>query len=205
MAQCETPQMSGSDGPPAHRVVLVRHGQTAWSASGQHTGRTDVPLTDTGRAQGAALAPALGRYRFVRISTSPLSRAVDTCRLALPDQPADVDPDLAEWDYGEYEGLTTVEIREIVPQWTVWTHPCPGGESSAEVAARVDAVLTRCRHGDGDVLLVAHGHLLRVLSARWLGLEPAEGRLFLLDPATISVLADDRGVPVISSWNSPIG
>lgn len=195
--------MAGHD-DPGQRLVLVRHGQTDWSASGQHTGRTDVPLNDVGRTQALALGPTLARYRFACILTSPRTRARDTCRLALPDAPADVDPDLAEWDYGEYEGQTTAEIRRAVPDWTVWTHPCPGGETAAEVAGRADAVLNRGRNVDGDVLLVAHGHLLRVLAARWLGLDATDGRLFRLDPATVSVLEHERTVPVLGGWNSPV-
>jgi len=185
------------------RIVLVRHGQTEWSASGRHTGKADIPLTDVGRAQAAALGPVLGRYRFAQVLTSPRSRAMDTCRLALPGLPAEVDADLQEWDYGDYEGMTSAQIRETVPGWTVWSHPSPGGESAADVARRADAVLTRCRAIDGDVLLVAHGHLLRVLAARWLGLDPSCGRLFLLDPGTVSVLGHDREVAALASWNAP--
>jgi broad specificity phosphatase PhoE len=185
------------------RIVLVRHGQTEWSASGQHTGKADIPLTDVGRAQAAALGPTLGRYQFARILTSPRLRAMDTCRLALPGLAAEVDPDLEEWDYGDYEGMTSAQIREAVPGWTVWTHPSPGGESATDVAKRADAVLTRCRTIDGEVLLVAHGHLLRVLAARWLELDPSCGRLFLLDPGTLSVLGHDREVAALASWNAP--
>ncbi len=195
--------MSEAKDQSRRRIVLIRHGQTEWSAKGQHTGKSDIALTDVGRAQAAALRPALSRYRFTRILTSPRLRAVDTCRLALPEQPTDVDPDLEEWDYGDYEGMTTAEIRETVPDWTVWTHVSPGGETVADVATRADAVLGRCDGSDGDVLLVAHGHLLRVLAARWLGLDATSGRLFLLDPATVSVLAHDRGVAVLASWNGP--
>ncbi len=197
--------MPGADDGSPQRIVIVRHGQTEWSASGQHTGQTDIALTEVGRAQAVALGPALARYSFARILTSPRTRAIDTCRLALPGRSAEVDPNLAEWDYGQYEGLTTPQIRETVPEWTVWTHPCPGGETAGDVGRRADAVLAVCRQVNGDVLLVAHGHLLRVLAARWLGLEATGGRLLLLDPATLSVLAWEREVAVLASWNSPVG
>ncbi len=197
--------MAEANDTAPQRIVLVRHGQTEWSASGRHTGKTDIPLTEVGRAQAAALATALGRYRFERILTSPRVRAMDTCRLALPGAPAQVDPDLEEWDYGDYEGMTSAQIRQTVPGWTVWTHPVPGGESAADVARRADAVLMRCREAGGDVLLVAHGHLLRVLAARWLELDATCGRLFILDPATLSVLGHDRGVAALASWNAPPG
>ncbi len=201
----QTHLMPGDHETPDCRIVLVRHGQTEWSATGRHTGRTDVALNDVGRGQASALEPALAGYRFVRVLTSPRSRASDTCRLALPGQVAEVDADLDEWDYGDYEGLTTVEIQKSVPGWTVWTHPCPGGESLAAIGVRADRVLQRCRDVDGDVLLVAHGHLLRVLAARWLGLAPIEGRRLLLDPATVSALGHERGVAAVASWNSPAG
>lgn len=196
--------MSIDRDPVRPRIVVVRHGQTEWSKSGQHTGKSDIPLTDVGRRQAMALGPALRRDTFACILTSPRSRAVDTCRLAVPDQPAEIDPNLAEWDYGAYEGMTSAQIRESVPGWTVWTNPSPGGESPADVAARADAVLKRCADVNGDVLLVAHGHLLRVLTARWLGLDATDGRRFLLDPATVSVLAHEGDVAVLASWNAPV-
>ena len=194
------PEANGSSPP---RIVVVRHGQTEWSESGQHTGKTDIPLTDVGRAQAASLRPALARFEFARILTSPRSRARETCQIAVPGLPAEIDPNLEEWDYGEYEGITSPEIREKVPGWTIWTHGAPGGETPAAVAARTDAVLKRCRAVEGDVLLVAHGHLLRVLAARWLGLDAPCGRFFLLDPATLSVLTLERDVAVLSTWNAP--
>ena len=185
------------------RLLLIRHGQTAWSLSGQHTGLTDVPLTDHGREQAAQLAPRLRDRMFALVLSSPLSRARDTAELAgLGD--VELDDQLHEWDYGDYEGLTTDTIREQVPGWTVWTDPCPGGETADQVAARTDAVLDRARPAleHGDVALVAHGHVLRVLTARWLGLGPGAGRLFALDPATVSELGHERDTPVLSRWNT---
>ena len=185
-------------------VVLVRHGETAWSASGRHTGRTDVPLTGTGRAQAEALGRLLGAWTFARVLTSPLSRAADTCRLAgLPG--AEVDDDLAEWDYGEHEGRTTAELRGEQPGWTVWIGALPGGETLDDVGRRADRVLARCRAVDGDVALFGHGHMLRVLAARWIGLPPAAGRLLALSTAALSVLGWEREQPVVSRWNQPTG
>jgi broad specificity phosphatase PhoE len=181
---------------------LVRHGETEWSKSGRHTGRTDVPLTDDGRSQARRLKERLGLRRFARVYCSPLSRAIETARLAgYPD--VEKDPDLREWHYGEYEGLTTPEIRKRVPGWSVWTDPVPGGETVEEVAARVDRVIARVRAADGNVALFAHGHVLRVLAARWLDLPPTEGRLFALATATVSVLGWERETPVVERWNAP--
>jgi broad specificity phosphatase PhoE len=181
---------------------LIRHGETEWSASGRHTGRTDVPLTEEGRAQARRLADRLGQRRFALVLSSPLSRAVDTARLAgYPN--VVTDPDLREWHYGDYEGLTTPEIRESVPGWSVWTHPVLGGETADEVAARVDRVIERVRSATGNVALFAHGHVLRVLTARWLDLPPTEGRRFALATATVSVLGWERETPVVERWNSP--
>lgn len=182
---------------------LVRHGETAWSKSGQHTGLTDVPLTDAGRAQGRVLRRKLGRRNFALILSSPMSRALETSRLAAFRDRVQIDPDLHEWNYGPYEGLTTAEIRETVPGWSIWTHPIPGGETADEVAARVDRVITRVRSAPGDVALFAHGHLLRVLAARWLGLPPTDGRLFALGTATVSVLGWERETAVVERWNEP--
>lgn len=189
--------------PGPHRIVVIRHGQTEWSASGRHTGRTDVALTAEGVAQAERLRPVFAVRSFAVVLSSPLRRAAETAALAgVGDhEQVLVDERLVEWDYGQYEGLTTSEIRAEVPGWTVWTHRCPGGETSAEVGARVDAVLERCRGIDGDVLLVAHGHLLRVLTARWLGLAPTDGRFFLLDPAAAGELGHEHGSPAIAHWN----
>jgi broad specificity phosphatase PhoE len=181
-------------------VWLVRHGQTEWSVAGKHTGTTDVPLTEEGEASARALAPRLAGETFALALSSPLQRARRTAELAgVAD--AEVEPDLVEWDYGDYEGVTTEEIRETVPGWTVWTHPSPGGESAEHVSARLDRVVARCLDTSGDVLLVAHGHALRGLAARWLGLPVTDGRLFTLDTGTVSVLGHERETRVVHRWN----
>jgi probable phosphoglycerate mutase len=183
---------------------LVRHGETAWSKSGQHTGLTDVRLTDAGRAQAERLRRRLGRRKFALVLSSPMSRALETARLAGFGDRVQIVPDLHEWNYGRYEGLTMLEIRKAVPGWTVWTHPIPGGETADEVAARVDRVIARVRAAPGDTVLFAHGHLLRVLAARWLGLPPTDGRLFALGTATVSVLGWEREAAVVERWNEPV-
>ncbi len=183
---------------------LVRHGETAWSKSGQHTGRTDVPLTDAGRAQGRRLRRKFERRRFALVLSSPMSRALETARLAGFGDVVEIDPDLHEWDYGRYEGMTTSEIRKAAPGWSVWTHPIPGGETADEVAARVDRVIARVRAAPGDAALFAHGHFLRALAARWLGLPATEGRLFALSTATVSILGWERETPVVERWNEPV-
>jgi broad specificity phosphatase PhoE len=196
------------------KLILIRHGQTKWSMAHKHTGRTDIPLTEAGEAAAAALAPGLAARRIVAAFASPAQRAVRTAELAgLASVPAGLktDPDLAEWDYGGYEGRTTADIRRERPGWSLWrdgvvpgdaAHP---GETLGQVGARADAVLRRVRplQADGDVALVAHGHLLRVLTARWLGLDPADGRLFKLDTGTLSTLGTEHGEPVIAAWNVP--
>jgi probable phosphoglycerate mutase len=183
------------------RLVLVRHGETAWSRSGQHTGRTDVPLTDVGRAQAAALEGALPVDRQgALVLTSPLSRAADTAALAgFPD--AIRDDDLLEWDYGTVEGRTTAQLRASDPTWDIWRDGAPGGETVEEVGTRVDRVIARCRATDRACVLFAHAHVLRILTARWLGLAADGGRLFVLDPAHCSVLGWQRETPVIQAWN----
>ncbi|MGH9245143.1 MAG: histidine phosphatase family protein [Acidimicrobiales bacterium] len=189
------------------RIVLVRHSETEWSASGQHTSRTDVPLTDRGRRDAQALGVALSAYRFGLVLTSPLSRAADTCRLAGFGAIAEVDDDLREWDYGDYEGVTTPEIRRSVPGWTVWTHPSPNGEPADEVTARADRVLARAEpvveSGD-DVALFGHGHMSRVIGARWLGLAAVDGRRFALDAGSVSELGFERETRVIRLWNRTV-
>jgi broad specificity phosphatase PhoE len=182
-------------------VVLVRHGATEWSASGRHTGRTDIPLSERGRAQGAWLAPALEGWRFASAWTSPLRRAIETAELA--GITVTVDEDLQEWDYGDHEGRTTAEIRVDEPGWTVFRGPVPGGESVAQVAARADRVIDRIERIDGDVAIFSHGHFLRVLATRWLGLPPGDGRLLMLDPATLCVLSTEHETRAIRVWNSP--
>lgn len=184
------------------RIVLVRHGETEWSKSGQHTGRTDIPLTEEGRKAAKALAARLAEFQFVRVLTSPLSRANDTCVLAGFGDRCEKTDALLEWDYGEHEGKTTPEIRKTVPGWTVFTHGCPGGEMGADVARRVDGLIAQIEDGDGDVALFAHGHILRVLAARWLGLGPEGGRFFALETGRISILGSERDTRVIRRWNS---
>jgi probable phosphoglycerate mutase len=181
-------------------LVLARHGQTEWSRSGRHTGRSDIPLDDTGRDQGRLLGAALGRFTPVRVLVSPLQRAQQTCALAGLGQARTV-PELAEWDYGDYEGMTSAEILERRPGWSLWRDGCPGGEDAAAVGRRADAVLTSLEDVSGDVVLIAHGHLLRVLAARWIGQSPAGGAWLALDPATISILGHERGTRVIGLWN----
>jgi broad specificity phosphatase PhoE len=182
---------------------LVRHGETEWSRSGQHTGLTDVPLTGAGRDQARRLRRKLGHRQFGLILSSPMSRALETARLGGFGDRVEIDPELHEWNYGRYEGLTTAEIRKTVPGWTVWTHPIPGGETADEVAARVDRVIARIRAAPGDAALFAHGHVLRVLTARWLGLPPTDGRLLALGTATVSVLGWERETAVVERWNEP--
>jgi broad specificity phosphatase PhoE len=192
-------------------LVLIRHGETEWSRTGQYGGRTDLPLTDAGVAAGRALAPALARRRLAAAFCSPLSRAVQTAVLAGLSG-VKPDPDLLEWDYGGYEGMTEEQIRQKIPGWDLWRdgvspgdagHP---GEELRQVAARADAVLDRVRPllDDGDVAVVGHGHLQRVLAARWLGLEPPAARLFRHpQPGSVSTLGTEHGQPAISTWNVP--
>lgn len=186
---------------PTSEIWLVRHGQTSWSRDWLHTSVTEVPLTDIGVVQARALAARLDGHVFALVLTSPRSRAHRTAELAgFPD--AVVDDDLAEWNYGRYEGVSTAAIRETDPGWSVWTHVTPGGESADAVGARVDRVLSRARAADGDVLLFGHAHALRVLAARWLDLPPEEGRRLRLDTGTISVLGYERETAVIRVWNA---
>jgi broad specificity phosphatase PhoE len=184
-------------------VVLVRHGETLWSRDGKHTGRTDIQLTEEGRRQSERVGDTLRERRFALVLASPLQRAAETCRLAGLGDVAVFREELMEWDYGAYEGLTTPEIRAEVPGWSLWRDGVPEGENAADVGRRVDRVIADVRAVEGDVALFAHGHLLRVLAARWLGLPPTEGRLFALDPATISILGHERETPVIRRWNDP--
>jgi broad specificity phosphatase PhoE len=188
----------------AHEVVLVRHGETEWSRAGKHTGRTDVPLTELGRRQAGAVGAALRDRDFALVLTSPLGRALETCRLAGFGDRALPRDELMEWDYGAYEGRTTPEVREERPGWTLWRYGVPEGETVEQVGERVDAVLDEIRALGGDALLFAHGHVLRVLTARWLTLEPDSGRLFALDPATLSTLGYERETPVIQLWNEAV-
>jgi broad specificity phosphatase PhoE len=184
-------------------IAVVRHGETDWSAHKRHTGRTDVPLTEEGRREAERLGRLLRGRRFVLVLTSPLKRAAETCWLLGYGNEAQMCDDLVEWDYGDYEGRTTLDIRNAVPGWTIFTHGAPNGETPAQVGERADRVLARARAAGGDVLLVGHGHMLRVLTARWLGLEPVGGRLFALDPATLSGLGYEHELEVIRMWNEP--
>jgi len=182
-------------------VVLVRHGETEWSRDGRHTGWTDVPLTDVGRAQARALGDLLRNRDFATVLTSPLQRAAETCSLAGYGDSAEVVDELREWDYGAYEGRTTPDIRRDVPGWTVWTHGVVGGESIEEVADRADAVIELVRDEEGDVALFAHGHVLRILATRWCDFDANAARHLMLDTATISILGYERETPAIRSWN----
>jgi probable phosphoglycerate mutase len=194
--------------PPLHEprphndVVLVRHGATEWSESGRHTGRTDLPLTEQGSAQGRAVATLLAGWSFAIVLCSPLARARETCSLAGYARDAQLTDDLCEWDYGDYEGLTTAEIRQDVPGWTVWSHDVRGGESIEQVARRADRVIERALDADGDVVLFAHGHILRVLAARWCELAPQDGKRLALGTGTRSVLGWEREYRTIREWNS---
>jgi len=183
------------------QVFLVRHGETEWSRAGRHTGRTDVPLSDQGRRRAEAIGRWLGRRPLV-VYTSPLSRARETCHLAGYAAAAQVEPDLREWDYGVYEGRTTEEIRHAQPDWSVWLSPIVDGESLDQLADRARRVVSRVLSAaPGDVALFAHGHILRVLAACWLGLPPIMGRSLALDTASISVLGYEREARVIRLWN----
>jgi broad specificity phosphatase PhoE len=188
--------------PRERQIYLVRHGETEWSVNGRHTGRTDVPLTDVGREQAKDLGRRVRGHPFALVLTSPLSRAAETARIAGFGDAERVD-DLREWDYGAFEGRKTVDIRAEIPDWSIWTGPWRGGETARQIGARADRVLARCldRAVDGDALLFAHGHVLRVLTARWLGLPARQGALFALGTATIGILGWERENRVIETWN----
>jgi broad specificity phosphatase PhoE len=185
-------------------VVLVRHGETQWSRDGLHTGRSDVPLTDDGRRQAERLRDALSGWTFTRVLASPLSRALDTCRLAGFGDRVELSEALLEWDYGDCEGLTTAQIRETRPGWNLWRDGCPGGETVADVGARVDPVVTELRASEGNVAVFAHGHVLRVVAARWIELPPEAGARFWLATATVSVLGFERETAAMRRWNAPV-
>ena len=184
-----------------HRLVVIRHGATEWSRSGQHTGHTDIPLLPEGEAQARATAALIAGQEFALVLTSPLQRARHTCELVGLGTQAQIEPNLIEWVYGEYEGITSAQIHGTVPGWTVWTDAIPGGESIEQVAARADAVIERVLAADGDCAVVAHGHILRMVTARWCQLDPIEGRRFVLDPATLSVLGWEHEARAILQWN----
>ena len=185
-------------------AVLIRHGETAWSLSGQHTGSTDIPLTENGRQMARQLAPHLSGMEFSLVLTSPLSRARETCALAGFEHAAQIDDNLREWDYSNYEGLTTARIHRSAPDWMLFRDGCPGGERPDQVAERVDHLIARVRSEQGHVALFAHGHVLRMLVTRWIGLPPQQGCHFLLDTATFNHLSYYRGEPAVKCWNAPI-
>ena len=187
---------------PLNDLWLVRHGETAWTVSRQHTGSTDIPLTENGERAAAGLAPRLARERFALVLCSPLLRARRTAELAgFGDGRAVLDPDLRELDYGDYEGLTTAEIRAQRPGWDLWRDGCPGGETVGDVAVRAARAIARARAAGGPVLIVAHGHLLRTLAAVALELDPNAGRHLVLDPGTISIVGHEHEWPALKRWN----
>lgn len=186
------------------RVFVFRHGATAWSLAGKHTGTTDVELTEQGRREASRLQPLLRGMTFSRVISSPLRRALDTCRLAGLGGQAELSGDLAEWHYGDYEGLTSDEIHSTRPGWLVFNDGCPNGEMPGDVGRRVDRVIETVLGVDGDVALFAHGHVLCVLAARWLGLPAGDGRLFVLETSTINILGYSHGVPAVVVWNAPL-
>jgi probable phosphoglycerate mutase len=182
-------------------IWLIRHGETEWSLSGAHTGRTDIPLTPKGYERAAAIGRQMAGRQFALVLSSPLLRARETCRMAGYGEAAQIDGDLKEWDYGSYEGRTTSEIQHDRPGWSIWKDGPLGGESIADVAARADRVIARVMAGQGDAALFAHGHVLRILAARWICFEPTAASRLALDTATISVLGYERDTQVIRSWN----
>jgi probable phosphoglycerate mutase len=182
-------------------VVLVRHAQTEWSRDGRHTGRTNLPLTDRGRALARALREGFARRRFALVLVSPARRARETCALCGLEAQASVRADLQEWDYGEYEGLTTAQIQAQRPGWSLWRDGCPGGEDAAAVGARADRVIDELQTVPGDVAVFSHGHMLRVLGARWIGLGAAEGARLRLDTASVCALGYEHGVSTLTRWS----
>jgi broad specificity phosphatase PhoE len=187
------------------RLYLFRHGETEWSRSGRHTGRTDIPLTEQGEQNARKLEERLRDLRFSQVFTSPRQRARRTCELAGLGPAAKIEPDLAEWDYGDYEGLRSVDIHQRRPDWNIFRDGCPGGEMPPQVSARADRLIARLRTLDGNVALFSHGHFGRVLAARWIGLPVSAGQRFLLDTASLSTLGyehDDLESRVIALWNS---
>jgi len=185
-------------------VFAIRHGETAWSLSGQHTSTTDIPLTENGRRLAQRMRPVLATNAFALVLCSPMQRARETCALAGLGDKAVIDPHLVEWNYGEYEGLTPKQIHEKAPDWMIFRDGCPGGEMPEQVGARVDRVVARVRAVEGSVALFAHGHVLRVLVARWIGLPPGAGQHFLLDTGTFSVLSYYYELPAVRAWNGPL-
>ena len=189
---------------PVQQVYLIRHGETEWSLTGQHTGVTDIPLTENGRKVAKLLVPVLAKESFALVLTSPLERARQTCELAGLGGRAEIDRDLMEWRYGEYEGLTSEQIDAKRPGWLLFRDGCPGGESPEQICARADRLIARVRTVEGDVVLFAHGHIFRVFAARWLGLPASAGCHFLLDTATLNILSYYRGIPALKRWNATL-
>jgi probable phosphoglycerate mutase len=189
---------------PAQKVLLIRHGETEWSLNGRHTGTTDIPLTEHGRDVARRWEPVLSQRNFALVLTSPLRRARETCELTGLGQRAEVDNDLHEWNYGDYEGITAEQILAQRPSWMIFRDGCPGGESPKDIQARIDRVIKKVRSVEGEVALFSHGHFLRSFGARWLGLGAEDGVFFLLDPATVSVMSSYRGTPAVRCWNAPL-
>ena len=185
-------------------VFPIRHCETEWSLGGQHTGTTDIPLTDKGRPLAERMRPALAREAFALVLCSPMQRSRETCALTGLGDKAVIDADLAEWNYGQYEGLTPKQIQERRPGWLIFRDGCPGGESPEQVGVRVDRVIERARAAQGDVALFAHGHVLRVLAARWIGQPAGSGQHFLLDTGTLCILGYYHDIPAVKVWNGPL-
>lgn len=183
------------------KVYLIRHGETEWTETKRHTGLTDIPLTDEGKLQAEWLTAELKEIKLKKVLSSPLQRSLETCYIAGYRQVAEMDSDLVEWDYGSYEGKTSAEIRETDPKWTIFKNGAPNGESPGDVATRANRIISRVRDIPGDVALFSHGHFLRALAARWLGLTVSQGKLFALSTASVSVLGYEKGQPVVISWN----
>jgi len=189
---------------PIQQVYLIRHGETEWSLSTQHTGITDIPLTENGRKVAKLLESVLAKETFALVLTSPLERARETCELAGLGERAEIDRDLMEWNYGEYEGLTPKQIQAKARGWMLFNDGCPGGESPEQIGARVDRVIARVRAVEGHAALFAHGHIFRVFAARWLGLPATAGCHFLLETATLNILSYYRNIPAVKRWNAPL-
>jgi broad specificity phosphatase PhoE len=189
---------------PNVNVFAIRHGETAWSLNGQHTGKTDIPLTDNGRRLAVRMRPVLAAKAFDLVLCSPMRRARETCELAGFGDSAIIDSDLVEWNYGKYEGLTPKQIDEMAPGWLIFRDGCPGGEAPEQVSERVDRVIARSRAVAGDTALFAHGHLLRVFAARWIGLPASGGQHFLLNTGTLCVFGYYREIPAVQIWNRPL-
>ena len=186
------------------QIYVIRHGETEWSLSGQHTGVTDIPLTENGRNLARFLHPVLAKESFALVLTSPLQRAKETCKLSGLESQAEIDANLMEWNYGDYEGLTSEQIHEKTPGWLIFTDGAPRGETPGQVGERVDHVIKRIRAVKGNVALFAHGHILRVLVARWIDLPAMAGRKFLLDTGTLNILTYYRGFPAVKTWNASL-